>query len=338
MIKSRYFLLVVPVAAAAWFVFGRSTSTAAAEPERAQPAQLVAPGHVEPVRDASKLAFEAPGRIAAIEVDEGALVHAGDVLARLDDRIAKARVAGAEAAVGQARARLQLAQRGPRHEDVDAARADAEAAAAEAAHRGTERARSEHLGEVGAVATTLVDADATAARVAVAQAAAATARYQSLAKGTRGEQIAEAAAALAAAQADLEGARVALDQTVLRAPVDGVIVRRTAEVGELVTLTAPQVIVTLADLAHLEIRAEVDEAEVAQVAPGQVAYATAEAFGEKKFPLHVTRITHELGRRNVRDDDPRAHVDTRVLEVIATFDGASPTLPLGLRMAVVFGH
>jgi len=339
MIKPRYFLLAFPVVVAAgWLALGHSTQTASAAPDRARPPSLVAPGHVEPVRDAAKLAFESQGRIAGIEVEEGAVVTAGQVLAHLDDRMAKARVAEAEAAVAQAKARHLLAARGPRREDVDAARADAEAAAASAAHRGIEQARSAHLGEVGAVATTLVDADDAAARVATAQASAATARYQSLAKGTRVEQIDEAAAALLAAQAELEAARVALDQTLLRAPADGIVLRRTAEVGDLVTLTNPQVIMTVADLSKLEIRAEIDEAEVAQVAPGQLLYATAEAFGDRRFPLHVTRITHELGRRNVRDDDPRAHVDTRVLEVIATFDGASPALPLGLRMSVVFGR
>ena len=45
------------------------------------------------------------------------------------------------------------------------------------------------------------------------------------------------------------------------------------------------------------------------------------------------RLTRELGRKTARDDDPRARVDTRVLEVIARFDGAPGiALPLGLRM------
>jgi hypothetical protein len=51
--------------------------------------------------------------------------------------------------------------------------------------------------------------------------------------------------------------------------------------------------------------------------------------------VHVTRITNELGRKTVRDDDPRARVDTRVLEVIAKLDApAGFALPVGLRMAV----
>jgi HlyD family secretion protein len=339
MTRLRYLALALPLAAAGWWWLGRSTPAAHAEPAVTRPSLLVAPGRVEPVRDPVRLAFEAQGRIAEIGVDEGDAVHAGQPLARLDDRLARARVAAAEAGLAQARARYNLARRGPRAEDLTAARADAAAAAAAAQHTGAEQARSEHLGKVGALATTVVDADDAAARVAAAQAAAATARYQSLARGTRAEQIDEAAAAIALAQAELDAARVALDQTVLRAPTDGVILRRTGEVGALVTLTAPEPVLSMADLAQLEIRAEIDEADVAAIALGQAAYATADAYGDRRFPVTIHRVTRELGRKTVRDDDPRARVDTRVLEVIARFDGApSVALPIGLRMQVHAGR
>jgi HlyD family secretion protein len=340
MTKLRYLLLAVPLAGATWLWLGHTTPAVRADTTVTRPSLLVAPGRVEPVHDAVKLAFEAQGRIAEILVDEGDTVHAGQVLARLDDRLAKARARAAEAGLAQAKARYLLARRGPRPEDLTAARAEAEAAAAAAAHRGAEQARSEHLGKVGALATTVVDADDAAARVATAQASAATARYQSLARGTRTEQIEEAAAAIQLAQADLDAATVALDQTVLAAPSDGVILRRTAEVGALVTLMAPMPVLSMADLRQLEIRAEIDEADVAAITPGQAAYATADAYGERKFPVRLTRVTRELGRKTVRDDDPRARVDTRVLEVIAQFEGApgsAPALPLGLRMQVHLG-
>ena len=337
--KLRYLLLALPVAAGAYLWFGRETQPASAQPTiTARPAVLVAPGRVEPERDAVKLAFESQGRIVEILVDEGDAVKANQVLARLDDRMSRARVVAAQAQLAQAKARYTFARRGPRSEDLAAARAEADAAAAAAAHRGTEQQRSEQLGKVGAVADSIVDADGAAARVASAQAAAATARYQSLAKGTRPEQIEEAAAAIQLAQAELDAAQVALDQTVLRAPTDGMILRRYAEVGSLVTLQTPSPIVSLADLRSLQLRAEIDEADVAAVAVGQSAFAMADAFGDRKFPIRITRITHELGRKTVRDDDPRARVDTRVLEVTAVFDGAPGVeLPLGLRMSVHVG-
>ncbi len=329
-------LLAAPLAAGTAYWFGHQTQDASAQPIiNARPSLLVAPGRVEPVRDPVKLAFEAQGRIVAIEVDEGNAVKAGQVLARLDDRLPAARVAAAQAQLAQAMARHAMARRGPRGEDLAAARADAEAASAAAAHRGAEQQRSEALGKSGALSTSVVDADQAAARVAEAQAFAAKARYQSLAKGTRYEQIEEAAAAVQLARAELDAAKVALDQTLLRAPSDGVILRRTAEVGALVTTMTPMPVVTMADLRQLEIRAEIDEADLGAVSVGQPAYATADAFGDRKFPVRIVRVTNELGRKTVRDDDPRARVDTRVLEVIAQFDGVPGSeLPLGLRMSV----
>jgi HlyD family secretion protein len=339
MSRLRYLLIAVPIAGAAWMWLGNSPPPGRADTAVTRPSVLVAPGRVEPVHDPVQLAFEAQGRIAEIHVEEGDAIHAGQILARLDDRFAKARVASAAAGLAQARARHLLAKRGPRNEDIVAARAEADAADAAASYRGAEHARSERLGKAGAVATAVVDADESAARVATAQASAATARYRSLASGTRSEQIEESAAGIMLAQADLDAAKVALDQTILTAPTDGVVLRRTAEIGALVTLMAPAPVLAVADLSKLEIRAEVDEADIAAISIGQTAYATADAYGSRKFPVKITRITQELGRKTARDDDPRARIDTRVLEVIAVFDVPSDgaggvVLPLGLRMQV----
>jgi multidrug resistance efflux pump len=329
-------LLALPLAAAGALWFGHETQrAAAAQAPLAAPAVLVAPGRIEPVRDPVALAFEAGGRIAAIEVDEGTAVTAGQVVARLDDRLARARVASAQASVAAANASYLLVRRGTRHEDLEAARAEALAAKAAAEHRDLEQSRSAKLGEVGALASSTVDADSAAARVASAQADAADARYQSLAKGSRTEQVLAAAAQLDAAKAELAIAEVALDQTVLRSPRAGIVLRRFGEVGALVTSMNPTTIMTVADLAAVEIRAEVDETDIAAIQTGEEAYATADAFAGRKFPIKIERITRELGRKTVRDDDPRARVDTRVLEIIARFDGVpGEQLPLGLRMYV----
>jgi hypothetical protein len=69
---------------------------------------------------------------------------------------------------------------------------------------------------------------------------------------------------------------------------------------------------------------------------GQVAWATAIAYGDTRIQGRVTRVIGELGRKTQRLDDPRARIDTRVLEVVVTLDQApaTGTLPLGLRMDV----
>src|SRR4051794_2058575 len=75
MSKLKTAAIVIPVAViAGWLWFGHSTPTASANTELKRPAVLVAPGRVEPIRDPVALAFETPGRIVAIVVDEGDVV------------------------------------------------------------------------------------------------------------------------------------------------------------------------------------------------------------------------------------------------------------------------
>jgi multidrug resistance efflux pump len=145
-----------------------------------------------------------------------------------------------------------------------------------------------------------VDSAASAAEAAGAAVDAAAARLQLLEQGERSELKREAQAALAAAEAELEEARALLAMTVLKAPRAGVIVRRLMDPGEAVVTTPPSIVLTIADLDHLQVRAEVDEIDVGRVAVGQVGWATAEAFAGQRFPGKVVRLTGELGRKTVR--------------------------------------
>jgi multidrug resistance efflux pump len=310
-------------------------SPAASAPADAGQATLVAPALVEAHGDRVELAFETSGRITEVLADEGARVKAGDVVARLDDRIARARVAGAEAALAAAEARLDLAKHGARKDEIRAARADADAAAAQSRDRAQTADRDAKLLALNPDAITVAEVDATraAAETADAHARAAGARLALLEKGSRKETITEAKAAVAAAAADLEHAQALLAQLELRAPSDGVVLRRLHEVGEQVSTMPPTTVLVIADLDHLDLRTEIDERDVAHIAIGQRGWATADAYGDRQFAGHVTQIVGELGRKTQRLDDPRARVDTRVQEVVFTLD-ESAALPLGLQMDV----
>jgi HlyD family secretion protein len=325
-------LAAVAIGGVAW-----TRSNAPAAPAITAPAAtvLVAPGIVEAVGDRVELGFEASGRIAELVIAEGDRVQAGQVLGRLDDRVARARVAKAEAAVAVAKARRDAATRGARADEIKAAMAESDAAAASARERGIARDRAEALLAANPDAIPLAEVD-TARGVAdatAAQARAAAARASLLRSGSRVEIIAEARAAHDAALADLEEARAFLAQHELTAPRTGTVIRRFHEVGEHVSTMPPTTVLVVADTSQLELRVEVDEVDVARVKLGQVAWATALAYGDQKFAGKVTRVVGELGRKTQRLDDPRARIDTRVLEVVVTLDQA-PVLPLGLRMDV----
>src|SRR5262249_46562371 len=120
---------------------------------------LVAPAIVEARGDRVALSFEQSGRITEILVDEGDRVKAGQPLARLDDRAARAQVAKAEAALDAAEARRDLAIRGPRADEIRAAAAEADAARAQAWERGQNKDRAEKLLAANADAIPVADVD-----------------------------------------------------------------------------------------------------------------------------------------------------------------------------------
>jgi len=107
-----------------------------------------------------------------------------------------------------------------------------------------------------------------------------------------------AEAALAQAKADLEFAEAQLQNTVIRAPFSGVVVKKMAEVGESVAPIPPGVnistssgaIVALADLATLEVEADVAEANVAKVANGQPAEVTVEAIPDRRYKAVLRQV------------------------------------------------
>jgi multidrug resistance efflux pump len=309
---------------------GQPADAAPAAPESA----VVAPATVEAVDQRVDLAFEQTGRVAEVLVHEGDRVVAGQLLARLDDRVARAGVARAEAALAAAEARRDLALRGPRAEEVRAAQAEARAARAVLDDRATSSGRIGRLAAEAAVSAADADSARFGAAAAEAQSAAADARLALLQRGTRDEDKRQAAAQAAAAAAELEAARALLAQTELHAPSAGTILRRLVEPGAEVGLMPPTIVLALADIDHVQLRAEVDETDVGAVSPGQRGYASAETFGGARIPGHVERRLGELGRKKIVTDDPRARIDTRVLEVLFVPDEPHAVLPLGLRMDV----
>jgi hypothetical protein len=79
------------------------------------------------------------------------------------------------------------------------------------------------------------------------------------------------------------------------------------------------------------VRVDVDETDVSKISLGQRAYVTADAYSDRKFWGHVVRIGQELGRKNVRTDEPTEHVDTKILETLIQLDNGAD-LPIGLRV------
>jgi HlyD family secretion protein len=308
-------------------------------------AQVVAAGRVEPVSEEVEISSELDGKLREITVEEGQRVSRGQVLATLVNndylarvRLAEASVAQAEAVIREREADLERVVNGFRAQERGEADAMVLEARAVLAQAESERRRREQLLDRGAIARTEYDVAEREFQVARARVEVMNQRASLTHEGSRREDRQRAEAELARAKADLARThaqlaemQAVLQKTIIRSPIDGVVLRKKMRSGEAVAADRGQVILTVGDTSRLRIRADVDETDVARIKLGQTAYVTAAAYGDRKFTGRVVRIGEILGRKNIRTDQPNERVDTKILETLIDLEPGQ-TLPVGLRV------
>lgn len=225
---------------------------------------LVLNGNVD-IREVD-LAFRVGGRIAAIGVEEGDRVRAGQPLARLDTASIDARVGQADAQVQQAAAQLAKLQNGNRAQDVGQARARVAAAAALAESAQDSFARRQPLVASGAISRALWDQTIADRDRAVAQLAEARQAYSLVSTGARAEDVAAARASLAAARAARVSTATDLNDTRLVAMEAGTLVTRAREPGAIVQ--PGETVLTLTIDRPMRLRAYVAEPDLPRISPG----------------------------------------------------------------------
>jgi ABC exporter DevB family membrane fusion protein len=316
-----------------------AAAAAPAEASRPHAAGLVAaPGRVEPVSEEIDIGAELAGRLAEVLVDEGDAVTRGQVLARLDSDDERARLASAEASLAVAHAELARVVNGARPEERREARAAVRQADAELEQAEREWRRRDELVRDGVIPAEELDRAARALRVTRAKLDEVRERADAIDSTAREDERTRAEAAVRLARARVDEAGAVLEKTVLRAPVDGTVLRRYKEAGESVApeSTDSARVFTVADMRRLRVRVDVDEHDVARVAVGQTAWVTADAYGGRRFEGTVVRVGSLLGRKNIRTDEPAEKVDTRVLETLIELS-ADARLPVGLRVDAFIG-
>jgi HlyD family secretion protein len=245
----------------------QTAATAAGQPFLTAAGYLVA-------RRQAVVSAKIQGRLSELRVEEGSVVRKGDILARLESTDYVAQLERSKAALNEFDA--QKLQK-------DAAIQRAEADLAENRRQLNLNTR---LLKEAVVAQDAYDAAVSRVRISEAQLAQARA------------DRAQLDAQRAGAQANLAYAQAQLDNTVIRAPFDGTVVKKMAEVGESVAPIPPGVnistasgaIVALADLATLEMEADVSESNVAQLVPNQIADVTVAAFPDKHFKAVLRQV------------------------------------------------
>jgi HlyD family secretion protein len=212
------------------------------------------------------LGFRVAGRIAAMQFEEGDVVKAGDLMARLDDRSYNDEVNAAEAQLSQQAATLAKLVRGPRPAEIEQARASVAERKANMERAQQTFDRTQALQASGAVAQASLDDARTALEAARAAMDAASQALRLLEQGSRVEDIEAARASVEMSKARLGAAQTSLADTHLLAPSDGVILSRVREPGAIVS--PADVVYTLSLTKPVWVRAYVDEAHLGNVVPG----------------------------------------------------------------------
>jgi HlyD family secretion protein len=295
------------------------------------PDLIAAAGRVEPVSEEIKVGAELNGKLRSVPVEEGDRVRRGQVIAILENSDYAARVDIAKAALAQREAGLRRVQNGARPEEKLEAEASVNEARAVLDNARAELSRREALFRSGDIARADLDRAEREVGVARARYDAALQRKAVAENASRVEDKDSARADVEYARAQLTEARARLEKTVVRSPIDGVVLRKHLKAGETVSDQADNVIVTLGDDSTLRIRADVDETDVAKIVVGQPAFVKAEAYGSREFRGKVVRVSQILGKKNIRTDEPTERVDTKILETLIELNPGE-RLPAGLRV------
>jgi len=204
-----------------------------------------------------------------------------------------------------ARAYLDELQHGSRPEEVQQAQHNLDEARATLANDKLTLDRTKELASGGVVSRQALD-DATAKFESDQQRVNSLEKvFQLMRIGPRQEEIARAKGALTQAQGQLDYAKSQLDATVIRAPVTGTILDRTAEKGELITAQfasaaagGPQgSVVSLADLNDLQVELDIAQADFARLGPTQKGIVTTDAYPDKQYDGVIAQISPEANRQ-----------------------------------------
>lgn len=319
--------IIIPIlllgGAAAYLIYRQATAA-----ER----QATLYGNVD-IREAS-LAFRVTGRVASLKVDEGAQVKEGDLLATLDVEPFQNALQSAEATLAAQSAHNALLHRGYRSEDIEQAKARLSSAQAVLAESERHFARQEALAPEGAAAGRTLDAARSARDQAAAQVRVVEQQVRQMTTGFRKEDMAESDAQLRQAQAQLAVAKLALKDTTLVAPSDGIILTRAIEKGNMVQGGAPAFSLSLTN--PVRVIAYVSEPMLGRFSPGtRVTLETDSRPGQPyRGVVGFVSPTAEFTPKSVETPDLRTSLVYRLRVVVEDADSRlRQGMPVTVRLA-----
>lgn len=294
-----------------------------------------APGRIEPKSGTVRVGSALLGRIAEVAVKQNDKVEEGELLIRLDDDEARARLQAAETEVAS-RKRERDAQ------PLDKARDDLRTAednvfAAERALTNTHfeleyelQARREGNGNDERVAR--ARDDLAKAKDKLQEERSNYAKAQSKPNIPAPNRL---ESALQAARSDVAVAEALLEKTRILAPVSGTVLQLPAKAGEMVAPSPDQTLAVLGDMSVVRLKAEVDEIDVSKIKVGAKVVVKSNAYPGKEFAGTVAELAPSLTSPQFALRGARRPTDVEVLPVTIDLEGNPPLLP-GMRADAFF--
>ncbi len=344
--------LVLPAFALGMLVFAvmhvvRAQQTLPKPPPPVEPARtpfgrtVAGAGIVEAESENIAIGAPLPGVVQEVYVPVemvGRRVKKGDRLFLVDTRQLQAQLRFHEANLAAARAQLAKLEAQPRPEEIPPSEAKVRAAQAALALQQDQADRARRMAPAQAIAVEDLRQRLLSAEVARQQLAQAQADDRLLRAGAWEPDKAIARAAIAQAEAQVEQARIEIDRSLVRAPVDGTVLQVNVRPGEYVGAPPSQALVVLGRVKPLHVRVDIDEHDIPRAyrsfVPSVKASASPRGDPSMKVPLTFVRIEPYVVPKKSLTGDNTERVDTRVLQVIYRVDGDEPGLFVGMQLDV----
>ena len=250
-----------------------------------------------------ELAAKVVGKVAWIGVDKGYKVKAGDVLVRLEDDEYRAHVLESKGNLEMLKAKLAEAVNGSRPEEIAKAKADLEQARADQENARVTMERTRELVQQKVLSKQAMDDAQARYDGAVAKVLSFDRAFELVRLGPRKEEVDALRAQVQQAQGTLDYNTVQLDNTVIKAPIDGTILERNVEKGEFVTTGfvgdkgAKGYVVSMANLRELDVELDINQNDFGKINSTQPGIVTTDAYPDRKYEGVIREVSPEANRQ-----------------------------------------
>lgn len=331
-------ILAASTVGAAWILNSSRSAVAIAQGTQVAnvAARVVCFGHVDMEHGVTPLYPLMSGRVTSVEVRENETVKAGQILARLDDRLPQLLIREAEADLEAAKEQLAQARKLPEQQQIKFAqqRAAIEAVVQRLTGARALLARKKELEKIEQLNPKETEAAAALVKELEAVELAERGKLKELELNDPATGINRAQADVDAKEARLQQARRGEQECLLKAPADGTVLRVLINPGEVLGPQPKQPAVLFCPQGQRIIRAEVEQEFAGRVAIGQTALIQDDTSAAETWKGKVVSVSDWYTHRRSILQEPFQFNDVRTLECLIAFDPGQPQLRIGQRVRV----